>query len=337
MDIRILITLGPSSLKEEVISSLDQESVYLFRINLSHTPIDSLEDTIRKIQKHTKVPICLDSEGAQIRNQSMINEEVLFQKHDIVKIHYDEILGDCHNISFTPNYIVKEFQLGDEIQIDFNSACLKVIEKNSSYCLGKVEVEGTVGSNKAANLERTLDLEAITLKDNNAITIGRKMGVKHFALSFAGSAEEVRLMRETAGNNSTIISKIENRRGLFNLDGIIDESDEILIDRGDLSREISIDKIPFLQRQIISIARSKDTPVYVATNLLESMVKVSHPNRAETNDVVSTLQMGANGLVLAAETAIGKFPLEAVKMVRRLINQYEKWSPNTSISELLEY
>ena len=125
------------------------------------------------------------------------------------------------------------------------------------------------------------------------------------------------------------------RHGVRNLKGILEQTDEILIDRGDLSRRVPIERIPFLQRRIISIARSMRTPVHVATNLLESMVTTRSPNRAEVNDVVSTLEMGANGLILAAETAIGKHPVEAVKMVRTLIDEHERWTPNTSIDEIL--
>ena len=143
-------------------------------------------------------------------------------------------------------------------------------------------------------------------------------------------------MRKIVVEDASIISKIESRRGVINLDEIIDESDEILIDRGDLSREVSLEKIPFMQRRIISMSKSKGVPVYVATNLLESMVNGPGPTRAEIYDVVSTLLMGGNGLVLAAETAIGERPVEAVRMIRKLINQFNKWTPNTSIHELLE-
>ena len=111
--------------------------------------------------------------------------------------------------------------------------------------------------------------------------------------------------------------------------------DEILIDRGDLSRRVPIEKVPFLQRRIISFARSRKTPVFVATNLLESMVTRKSPTRAEVNDVVSTLLMGADGLVLAAETAIGGFPVEAVAMIRKLIDESGRWTPDTSLTEIL--
>ena len=137
------------------------------------------------------------------------------------------------------------------------------------------------------------------------------------------------------GPDANIICKIESLSGLAHLEGIVERADEILIDRGDLSRKVPIEKGPFLQRRIISFARSRKTPVFVATNLLESMVTKKSPTRAEVNDVVSTLLMGVDGLVLAAETAIGKFPVEAVTMIRNLIDESEMWTPDTSLAEII--
>ncbi len=323
-------------MRKDIVSRIENESIYLFRVNLSHTPIESVEDVIREIQSYTNVPVCLDSEGAQIRNQFMINEEVLFSEEDLVKVHFNEVEGNSNNISFSPNYVARQLRVGDEIRIDYDSAHIRIVERSRNYCLAEVVVGGKVGSNKAADLNREIQLEPTTQKDKKAIEIGRKMGIKHFALSFAGSSEDLEMMRELAGREATIISKIESVRGVLNLSGIVNASDEILIDRGDLSRQVEIEKIPFLQRRIVATARSKGVPVYVATNLLESMIKVRVPTRAEINDVVSTLLTGANGLVLAAETAIGNYPVEAVRMIRRLICQFEKWTPNTSIGELIE-
>ena len=142
-------------------------------------------------------------------------------------------------------------------------------------------------------------------------------------------------MRNLIGEKSNLISKIESVKGVLNLDGILNAADQILIDRGDLSREVPIEKIPFLQRRIIARAKSKSIPVFVATNLLESMIDTKNPTRAEVNDVVSTLLMGADGLVLAAETAIGQYPLGVIKMVNALVRQYNRWTPNSSFEDIL--
>lgn len=335
-DFKLLVTLGPSSLKKSVIQEIDNDNVYLFRINMSHTPIDQLEKSIRKIQQYTDKPICIDSEGAQIRNGSMLNGGAVFIKGEHVKIHYSEIAGDKNNISFTPNDICRQIDIGDVIKIDFNSTQIKVTDKNKKYCTAIVESGGKVGSNKATDIinKKTL-LDSITIKDRSAVEIAKKNSVKHFALSFASSEKEVKQMREIVGKDSVLISKIESLEGLHNIEGILDASDEILIDRGDLSRQISLEKIPFLQRRIISIAKSKSVPVFVATNLLESMTISKEPTRAEINDVVSTLLMGADGLVLAAETAIGDYPLEVVRMINKLAFQTKCWTPNSSIEEIL--
>ena len=154
-------------------------------------------------------------------------------------------------------------------------------------------------------------------------------------MSFANKAEDVSLMRDLCGEKSNIICKIESPSGVNNLNSIIEKTDEILIDRGDLSRRIPIQRIPFLQRCIIATARLMNTPVYVATNLLETMITTQSPTRAEVNDVVSTLEMGANGLVLAAETAIGKYPLQSVEMIRNLISEFDKFTPNTDATSLI--
>ena len=335
MGYKILVTLGPSSLKQDTIQQMENDYIYVFRINLSHTPIDLVEEHISQIQKYTHVPVCLDSEGAQIRNQTMVGGKAIFQEGETVKIFYDEIEGDSNSISFTPDYIANQLQVSDEIRIDFNSAHLEVVEKSNNYALATVKTGGLVGSNKAADVNRTIELEPITPKDKEAIKIAKKMGVKHYALSFAGSRKDVEAMRGLTGNDAKIMSKIESRSGLSNLGDIIKSSDEILVDRGDLSRQVDLEKIPFLQRRIISMARSMRVPVYVATNLLESMINGPEPTRAEINDVVSTLIMGGNGLVLAAETAIGLHPVQSVKMIERLIVQLEKWTENSSIEEVL--
>jgi pyruvate kinase len=334
---KILVTLGPSSLKEDVINNMDHEGIYLFRINLSHTNIDDLPHVIETIQTYTDTPICIDSEGAQIRNSFMEGDAVDFIEGESIKIDGNQIIGDKNNISFTPDNICSQLEVGDLLEIDYNLARIRVTKKLPNACHAVVEVGGMVGSNKAVDVNKEIELQSITPKDKEAINIGKKYRIRHFALSFASSEESVNNMRELIGNDATIISKVESRIALDNLDEILKASDSILIDRGDLSRQVPLEKIPFLQRRIISIARSRNVPVFVATNLLESMINAKEPTRAEINDVVSTMLMGADGLVLAAETAVGKHPEKSVKMLSKLMNQINQWTPNSSIDEILTW
>ena len=220
------------------------------------------------------------------------------------------------------------------ISVDFDSVLLKIIQTKRGSASAQVISGGRIGSNKAVTVDRNLDLPAISAKDKKAIGIGVAGGIKHFAFSFAGSKEAVKELRKLTGKDSFIISKIESRKGLLNLDDICRVSNALLIDRGDLSREEPIDKIPFLQKLIIKKANSQKIPVYVATNLLESMVKSKKPTRAEVNDVVNTLMDGADGLVLAAETAIGHYPINCAMMVSRMIKHFQEVSGGVSLEEL---
>jgi pyruvate kinase len=323
-------------MKGEIIKKMAECGVNLFRLNLSHTMPNDIEKNIKIIKANTDVPICLDSEGAQIRTQEIKGGSADLQENSIVKLHYDAVIGNAENISFSPEGVASQFEVNDIIKIDFNLASVKIIEKGKSCCFGKVITPGVIGSNKAIDVNREIPLQSITAKDRHAIAIGKEMGIKNYALSFANSSSDVLEFKMLTGKEANIISKIESRQGLMNLKDILAESDAILIDRGDLSRQIQVEKIPFLQRRIISIARIMERPVYVATNLLESMIKSKVPTRAEVNDVVSTILMGADGLVLAAETAIGENPVHAVEMIRNIISLCGKWTVNTNINEVMD-
>lgn len=335
MTIKILTTIGPSSLNKKVINKLEAEAVSLFRINMSHTPLSDLRRVITLLQSWSSIPVCLDTEGAQVRNQKMESEKVFFAKDCNVKIHFNEVIGDSENISLYPEKIASKLEVSDIVRVDFNSVVLQVKSIFDSYVIAKVIEEGNVASNKAANIDREVDLPTITSKDREAINIALELGIKNFSLSFTNNASDVVEMRKLVGEESTIISKIESISGLLNLNAILEFADSILIDRGDLSREVAIEKIPFLQRKIIKDCVDNKTPVYVATNLLETMILSKIPSRAEVNDVASTVMMGANGLVLAAETAIGLYPVESVQMVKSVIRETKNWSVEKSFMDII--
>ena len=302
---------------------------------MSHTPISELRQVISLLQSWSNIPVCVDTEGAQVRNQKMESEKVFLTKGSMMKIHFTEVVGNSENISLYPEQVAPKLEINDIIRVDFNSVVLQVKSKSDSYVIAEVLEEGYVGSNKAANVDREMNLQAITNKDIEAIKIARNLGIKDYSLSFTNNADDVLKMRKLVGENATIISKIESINGLLNLSSILDHTDSILIDRGDLSREVPIEKIPFLQRKIIKECITNKTPVYVATNLLETMILAKNPSRAEVNDVASTVMMGANGLVLAAETAIGLHPVDSVKMVKSVVNEIANWNENDSFSNII--
>ena len=341
--IDILCTLGPASLKDSVIARLEELGVTLFRINMSHTRILDLRNIISYVQARTSVPLCLDSEGAQIRTGTLANGSVMLSEHAIIHAYSEPVIGDSEQFSFYPEYIVSKLEVGDFLIIDFNAVLVQVIGKKQGCVALRVVNGGQMGQNKAVTVQRGIVMPALTDKDHEAIAIGMDLGVCHYALSFANSANDVAELREISGRDSFLISKIECQNGLFNLDEIIEHSDAILIDRGDLSREVPIERIPSLQQKIIDHANKAEKPVYVATNLLESMISEPGPTRAEVNDVFYTLKSGADGLVLAAETAIGAHPIRCGSMIVKLIHAFETdtydkfdYYPEDSMSFLVE-
>ncbi len=317
--IKILCTIGPSSMNGETIRRLDSLGVDIFRINLSHTNESSIEKSIAFIKKYTDKPICLDTEGAQIRNGPMSSGRVTFIEGTPVLIHREKITGDYGNIWLNPSHVIDDLEPGDLISVDFDTLLLRVDLKRKAHLKTTVISAGSVGSNKAVTIDRHIELPPLSQKDIKAIAIGKRYAIRHIALSFANSRDDVKVLRDLVGKKTCIISKIESKKGVANLDTILTVSDAILIDRGDLSREETIESLPFLQKEIIEAANNMSVPVYVATNLLESMVHQKTPTRAEVNDIMNTLLDGADGLVLAAETAIGSYPVECVAMIKRMI------------------
>ncbi len=319
---QILCTLGPASLNRQTIQRLTELQVALFRINLSHTAVDQIEELVNLVRAYSEVPICLDTQGAQVRTGVFGSSTQSLTTGQIMELVAAPAIGDESKIPLYPPQVVGQLQVGDLITLDTAALPIQVVQADGQ-CFGRVASGGTVGSNKAVSVDRTISLDSMTPSDKAAVELGLKLGIEHFALSFSNRPSDVRYLRDMVGPNPHIIAKVESHLGLQNLDGILKEADAILIDRGDLSREVAIERLPFVQKEIIRQANLANVPVNVATNLLESMVANPQPTRAEVNDVINTLIDGADGRGLAAETAIGQYPVQCVNMVRSLIQQFE--------------
>tara|TARA_Y100000992_G_scaffold63265_1_gene38881 strand:- start:2563 stop:3525 length:963 start_codon:yes stop_codon:yes gene_type:complete len=310
---KLFITLGPSTLNKNFLNSINSKYVKLLRINLSHTKIKDLKKIVLFIRKYSNIDICFDTEGAQVRTSKVINDKKQLTRNQIVHINKSNISNS--HITLTPNNIYKKLKLGDTLDIDFNSAKIKVIDENSSRYKCKVIESGSIGSNKSVSVSRSINIPPFTDKDIKAFELANNLNIKNIALSFTSSEQDIKKLRKYFENDITITSKIESKKGLLNLNKILNEANNILIDRGDLSKEIPLPLIPKKQKEIISAANQRNVPVFVATNLLESMVTKKEPTRAEVNDIYNTLVDGADGLVLAAETAIGNYPTECIDMI----------------------
>ena len=320
---KLICTVGPASRNPAILREMEGLGAGLFRINLSHTPLEDLEPLIREIRAATEIPICLDTEGAQIRTGRMRGGRVELSTGQTVTLSPAAGEGTAERLPFYPPEAFPLLKPGMVLRVDFDTCVLRIGEQEGTGFRAQVLSGGRIGSNKGVAPDRELALEPLTPKDQRAVALARRLGIRFYSFSFCSSAEAVRKLRELAGPDSVILSKIENRPALLHLDEIAAESDALLIDRGDLSRSVPLEELPAIQKRVISRAVQKTIPVYVATNLLESMVELPYPTRAEVNDIANTLLDGATGLVLAAETAIGKYPVECVRMTMGLVRRYQ--------------
>jgi pyruvate kinase len=329
---RILCTLGPPSLSPEVIRGLEERGVDLFRLNLSHTPLDAVAPTIEFIRAYSSTPVCLDTEGAQVRC-GLVAPGVVLEAGASLRLRAGDVMGTAEELTLWPSSVFASLEPGVLMTIDFDGALLEVVDADADEAEAIVVEAGKVSSNRAVTLAPAPVLPPLSAKDLAAIELGTELGIEHVALSFAGSAADVANLRELAGG-AYVIAKIESRAGVAAMGEIIAAADAVLIDRGDLSREIPFEHVPVYQKEIIRRANGMSTPAFVATNLLESMITNRRPTIAEANDIMNTLFDGAHGLVLAAETAIGNHPLQSVDMVLRVIRAFEMSNGARLIDEL---
>lgn len=332
---KILTTLGPASLNGEIIKKLSDRNVDFFRINMSHTSIEQLKNHIKTIRKFSDTPICIDSEGAQVRTGLMPNNTI-FNDRQRITLFSGNNSGTSSSMGLWPSIVFAQLRPGMILTVDFDSVLLSILSVKENTAEALVLNGGRVGENKAVTLFPSVSLPALSEKDIEAFRVGLDHDIRDFALSFANSADDVLKVRSMVGKDSNIISKIESKNGVLNLDNILKVTDSILIDRGDLSREIQLENIPFLQKMIIKKGTEHNKNVYVATNLLESMMVNGSPTRAELNDVINTLIDGATGLVLAAETAVGNYPVATVDILRSLISCYTNSLSGYDVEQLLE-
>ncbi len=319
--IKLMCTVGPASMNEYVLRRMEHLGVELLRINMSHTSLKKLEEMVKMIRGITAIPICIDTEGAQIRSGELAGEGLNLRQGALVRLKPKR--ENMNDLVLTPKGVFEQLSPGTMLTLDFSKALVMVVEKRKDGTLiAMVLKEGRIGSNKAVNADSDIILPSITEKDRAAIKYAIENEIDTFALSFTNSKDAVEELRSLAGKDATIIAKVETQKGILNLSDIVNASDAILIDRGDLSREVPVERLPRLQKMIINEAHNRPIPVYVATNLLESMVLDPYPSRAEVNDIANTLMDGADGLVLAAETAIGRYPVQCVSLVRRMISQH---------------
>ena len=313
---KIFCTLGPSSLNPSFLKFANNKRIDLLRLNMSHVKIEQLEKYIKLIKKYSKLPICIDTEGAQIR--SKVKKEKFFKKNSKLEISNEK------NFALYPEIVFKQIRTGDILDIGFDGLKLQIKRKTKNSLVGKVINQGKLENNKGIHVvNRKINLNYITEKDIEAIKIGKKNKIDNYALSFVNSEEDIKKFFKILPKENKIF-KLETKAAINNLSSIFKKGKNFLIDRGDLSKEIGIENVPIAQRKILKLAKRKNKKIFIATNFLESMILKDFPTRAEVNDIFNALELGASGIVLAAETAIGRYPKNCILFLSKIFKNFKK-------------
>ncbi len=328
----IIATIGPKCNSKDFLLKLKDAGVDIFRVNMSHSSIEDLK-LYSRLGLENNIEIGIDTEGAQIRTLLNSVNNIFLEEGELFKIsnNFDDL---STKLALYPFNIINQLDKNSIIRLDFNGATA-LVEENLGHCLQcKCINPGKVGNNKGVDvLNKIVNLPDFTKKDIESLNLIEDLNITNVFISFCKSKEAVLRVKKRSPKVK-VISKVESKLSINNLHSICEVSDAILIDRGDLTREINIMDIPFAQRGIIKVANSYEKPCYVATNIFESLISGNLPTRAELNDIVSTMEMGASGLVLAAETAIGNKPLMCVEIVKELIHRYRLFNDGLLFADL---
>lgn len=314
---KIIATVGPACNTKEKLLELVKAGADIFRLNFSHGSHKEHLKVIKMIreinQEHnTHVAILQDLQGPKIRIGEIEKGEVVVEKGQELIITTENVKGNAERISTNYEAIVKDIKAGDTILIDDGKIELlaKRIEKQNVYT--EVIYGGPIRSKKGINLPKTLvSIPSLTKKDTEDLMFGLEHEVDWIALSFVRSEIDILLLRhliQQQGKSAKIISKIEKPQALDKIEEIIEVSDALMVARGDLGVEISIEEVPLAQKMIVSKSRRAGKPVIIATQMMESMIDNPRPTRAETNDIANAVIDGADTLMLSGETAVGKYP-----------------------------
>lgn len=326
---KIVATLGPSSETFEVIESLVQAGVSVFRLNFSHGSHDDHMERIRIIREverkaNRTVSILADLQGPKLRVGKFATKKEVLTQGSAFALVLDEIEGSKDSVHLPHPEIFQVSKVGDQILVNDGKIALEITKVEKGRISTIVMRGGEISDNKGVNVPGvSLPISAVTEKDKKDLEFALEHEVDWVALSFVQSAEDVRGAKEIIDGRARVLSKIEKPQALSDLNGIILESDAVMIARGDLGVELALEEVPPAQHRIINMCRKMHTPVIVATQMLESMIENETPTRAEVTDVAEAVYSGADAVMLSAESASGKYPVASVQMMHKIIQRVE--------------
>ncbi len=331
---KIVCTIGPASDNKKTLSELIDAGMNVARLNFSH---GSHEEHVAKMnlirelskEKGVSVAILLDTKGPEIRTGIIKDDKkvVLEEGQDFI-LTTEDIEGDKNRVSVSYKDLTNDISIANEILIDDGLIGLQVKEVSKTEIICEVVNGGELGSRKGVNLPGiSVNLPPITEKDVADIEFGIEQGVDFIAASFVRKVDDILAIREILEEHNSdihVLPKIENHEGVENIDEILEVSDGLMVARGDLGVEIPPERVPTVQKMMIKKCNNAGKPVITATQMLDSMMSNPRPTRAEASDVANAIYDGTDAIMLSGETAVGKYPVEAVKTMTRIAVETEK-------------
>ncbi|HUW72734.1 MAG TPA: pyruvate kinase [Methyloceanibacter sp.] len=328
--VKIVATLGPASTNEETMRRLFEAGADVFRVNMSHANHDGLREVhgiVRKLESEFSRPIgiLVDLQGPKLRIGKIDSGSIRLTQGDILSFVRREAIGGLGRVQLPHPEIFEAVERGHTLLLDDGKLKLRVVEASDVRIDAEVLTSGLLGSRKGISLPDTvLPFSALTDKDCADIECAMTLGVAWVALSFVQRPEDIAQARKLSRGRTAIMAKIEKPSAVNHLKEILELADGIMVARGDLGVEMPVEKVPGLQKQISRAARNAGKPVVVATQMLESMIYAPVPTRAEVSDVATAVFEGADAVMLSAESAVGKYPVDAVETMDRVAMEVER-------------
>lgn len=329
---KIVATVGPASNSKEMLHALIKEGVDVFRLNFSHGKHEDhlkVINHVRELNKEmgTNVALLQDLQGPKIRVNDVEAGVELKPGQELI-ITTRQLMGNNEIVSTSYEGLPRDVKVGDMILVDDGKIELKVKEVRDIDVVCTVIYGGPLKPRKGINLPFSkVSAPSLTDKDLEDLEFGLKNRVDWVALSFVRKATDIEILRDIINRHKSttrIVAKIEKPEALENIDAIIAATDAVMVARGDLGVEIWMEEVPMVQKMLVGKCNKAAKPVIVATQMMESMIENPRPTRAETNDVANAVMDGADALMLSAETAAGKYPIEVIRSMVRTIGSVEK-------------
>lgn len=336
MPTKIIATAGPNSEDKDKLIALFEAGVDMIRVNFSHANYNQYRQIKKVIDDYNKsnhginIRIMLDLQGPRIRVGQMPPKGIIMHEGEYYEFTYrkEPYAGEGDIIPIDSRDLVSNIKKGNALFLCNGDIELKVVEVKDRIIKAEVINGGVLTSRKGINVPDTnMKGAGLTAKDKKDAQFGAKVGADYIALSFVQTAADVRRLRKLLGpkRKIKIISKIERGIALKNIDSIISASDAIMVARGDLGIEVPIEDLPIIQKNLVRHTHWHDKPAIIATQVMTSMIKNPHPTRAEISDIANAVFDGGDMIMLSDETAVGEYPVEAVKILNKVINRTEKY------------